>query len=252
MVTYFLLFVSRSCGLSVPGLSVRALGTKEAPSLSGLQETVGLMRRHSSTKDMSDLDLAWFARDRKGDVEAAVAKVEKWRDWRRTFGGLARDRRGLKKIASEEARKRVGYLAPQRDALGRPAVIVVARRHSVSSRSLASSQALCVDVLEDAVAALTDIDGVEQFVAIVDLRHVGADQVDIQFLLWLVSTLRSYYPKRLGQVALVDPPTLIFKTAWALIEPALGKHAALVRLLKANDLQRQYFPKGNLPPDLDF
>ena len=58
------------------------------------------------------------------------------------------------------------------------------------------------------------------------------------------------YPKRLGQVALVDPPPVLFEAAWKLIEAAVGRHARLVRLISSADLKRDYFPEGRLPPDL--
>ena len=54
-------------------------------------------------------------------------------------------------------------------------------------------------------------EGGEQVLALVDLRQVGPQNVDVPFLLWLIMTLRSYFPKRLGQVALVDPPPVLFE-----------------------------------------
>jgi len=169
------------------------------------------------------------------------------------WGGLAKDRTALQDLAYPEKRKRVGYLActqniPTRDVLGRPVIIVVARRHSASRRNLASSQALCLDVLEDAVAACDQY--IEQFITIVDLRAIGPDQVDLKFIYWLITTLRNYYPKRLGQIAIMDAPTLLFQTAWSIIEPTLGKHAAMVRLVSSSDIRRYYFRSGEVPREL--
>ena len=65
-------------------------------------------------------------------------------------------------------------------------------------------------VLEDAIAEAVK-EGGEQVLALVDLRQVGPQNVDVPFLLWLIMTLRSYFPKRLGQVALVDPPPVLFE-----------------------------------------
>lgn len=219
-----------------------------APSVAGLNATVAAMRGLTSEKDLSDDELAWFGRDRKGDAVAAVAKAERYAAWRRAgWGGLAPSRQALKRLAAREASKRVGYLAASRDKLGRPVVVVVARRHSVPTRDLKSSQALCIDVLESAVEAL---DGIEQFSAVVDLRGVGAAQVDIQFVIWLVNTLRGYYPKRLGQIALVDPPMVIFNAAWSLITPYLGKHANMVKVTTKSEIAHSYFRPSQLPHDL--
>lgn len=208
-----------------------------------------VLTRDFGAPPLNDEELAWFARDRRGDVSEACAKVERYVEWRQSWGGLARSREELKRLARKEAAKRVGYLANTRDLLGRPVVVVVAKRHSALERDLRSSQALCVDVLESALETLRS-EGREQCVAVVDLRGTGPGQVDIQFLIWLVNTLRNYYPKRFGQIALVDPPQVIFQAAWDLIRPYLGKHAALVTVVKSAQVRDNYFPKGRLPMDL--
>ena len=224
------------------------LGTTRAPELGADEERRAVAALRSAAPSLSDAELAWFARDRRGDVAEAAPKCAAYVSWRRNFGGLGGDRAALLDAARSERRKRVGYLARERDVLGRPAVVVVARRHDATRRSLDASKALCLAVLEDAVASLEG-DG-EQFLAVVDLRDVGPPQVDIPFVLWLVHALRSYYPKRLGQVALVDPPTVLFESAWSVIKPAVGRHAKLVRLISNAELRRDYFPPNRAPRDL--
>lgn len=225
------------------------LGTTEAPTVRGLNATVAKMRGLTRL-EWTDEELAWFARDRRGDAVAAAAKAERCDEWRqRGWGGLAADRAGLERLAATEAAKRVGYLAAAPDVLGRPVVVVIAKRHRALDRSLRSSQALCISVLESAIDQL-EAEGREQLAAICDLRGVGTAAVDIPFLIWLVNTLRNYYPKRLGHIALVDPPALLFQTAWSVIEPYLGKHATLVRLVSSSDVRNHYFAPGSLPPDL--
>ncbi|KAJ8601734.1 hypothetical protein CTAYLR_006740 [Chrysophaeum taylorii] len=239
-----LAFQGRQAGLE----AATRLGTTKAPMIANVKKVVAQMRQLTQAP-LSDDELAWFARDRGGDPVAAVAKAEKYASWRRGgWGGLASDREGLKRLALAEAKKRVGYLAEPRDVLGRPVVTVVAKRHMAASRNIRSSQALCIDVLESAIEKLGD--DAEQFVAIVDLRHCGTRQVDIQFLIWLVTTLRSYYPKRLGQVALVDPPTVLFQAAWSLVTPYLGKHADLVRIVPSSEIKDFYFHHNQIPHDL--
>jgi len=117
----------------------------------------------------------------------------------------------------------------------------VGQRHDVTRRDLASSKALCVSVLDAAVAAIDASQNVEQFVVIVDLRRIGPAQVDLQFAVWLITMLRANYPKRIGQVALLEPPPLLFLPAWNFLKPHLGPHVELVRIIKNNDLAA-YFP----------
>ena len=173
-------------------------------------KAVAAMREDARTSPLTDDELAWFARDRRGDAREAVEKVVQYIRWRKDRGGLGADRDALMRRAAPEARRRVGYLAREKDALNRPTVVVVARRHDAMRRDLKASQALCVAVLEDAIAKAQE-EGGEQVLALVDLRQVGPQNVDVPFLLWLIMTLRSYFPKRLGQVALVDPPPVLFE-----------------------------------------
>ena len=102
---------------------------------------------------------------------------------------------------------------------------------------------------QDAIAEAVK-EGGEQVLALVDLRQVGPQNVDVPFLLWLIMTLRSYFPKRLGQVALVDPPPVLFEAAWNLIKGAVGRHADMVRLVSSADVRNAYFAGKRVPPDL--
>ena len=279
-------------------LSAQNLGTTTAPVLSDedTARAITSMRadaRLASTTHVSSLtddELIWFARDRRGDATEAADKAAAYMRWRRDRGGLGVDREALLKRAAPEAKRRVGYLARERDALNRPTVIVVARRHQALTRDLKASQALCVAVLEDAINEAQK-NGGEQVLALVDLRQVGPQNVDVVFLIWLVITMRSYFPKRcgprgsqnitapssrrqldgvaawvshrsirtrrtgrfahrLGQVALVDPPPVLFEAAWNLIKGAVGRHADMVRLVKSSDVSEAYFAGKRVPPDL--
>ena len=78
-----------------------------------------------------------------------------------------------------------------------------------SPRTRAAAAAAGLTVASSVAEAVKE--GGEQVLALVDLRQVGPQNVDVPFLLWLIMTLRSYFPKRLGQVALVDPPPVLFE-----------------------------------------
>ena len=296
-----LLAVPAVCGLVAPqprpshtrlhSTVTQDLGTTTAPLLddAATAKAVATMREDARTKPLTDDELAWFARDRRGDAREAVEKVVQYLRWRKDRGGLGVDRDALMRRAAPEARRRVGYLAREKDALNRPTVVVVARRHDAMRRDLKASQALCVAVLEDAIAEAVK-EGGEQVLALVDLRQVGPQNVDVPFLLWLIMTLRSYFPKRLGQVALVDPPPVLFEAvrlprptrplppiasaesrrwrmscaklahapsprrvntqAWNLIKGAVGRHADMVRLVSSSDVKNAYFAGKRVPPDL--
>ena len=64
-------------------------------------------------------------------------------------------------------------------------------------------------------------------------------QVDVFF---------SYYPKRLGQVLMVDAPWG-FSAGWSVVKPWLKKYAALVSFVSREELVRQYFTPETCPED---
>ena len=126
-------------------------------------KAVSEMRQDARTSPLTDDELAWFARDRRGDAREAVEKVVQYIRWRKDRGGLGSDRESLMKRAAPEARRRVGYLAREKDALNRPTVVVVARRHDAMRRTQGRKPA----GLEDAIAEAKE--GGEQVLALVDL-----------------------------------------------------------------------------------
>ena len=58
----------------------------------------------------------------------------------------------------------------------------------------------------------------------------------------------TYYPKRLGQVLMVDAPWL-FQPPWQLIKPLLKKYATLVRFVSAKDVRNEFFTADKVPED---
>lgn len=57
-----------------------------------------------------------------------------------------------------------------------------------------------------------------------------------------------YYPKRLGQVLMVDAPW-VFQPPWQLIKPLLRKYAALVRFVSSETVRNEYFSPETVPKD---
>ena len=65
------------------------LGTTTAPLLDDAEtaKAVATMRKDARTKPLTDDELAWFARDRRGDAREAVEKVVQYLRWRKDRGG---------------------------------------------------------------------------------------------------------------------------------------------------------------------
>lgn len=64
-------------------------------------------------------------------------------------------------------------------------------------------------------------------------------QVDVFFL---------YYPKRLGQVLMLDAPWG-FQPGWEVVKPWLKKYAALVRFVSREELRKEFFTPETCPEE---
>lgn len=63
-----------------------------------------------------------------------------------------------------------------------------------------------------------------------------------------VEAFFEYYPRRVGQVLLVEAPW-VFGPAWELIKPLMRKYAALVRFVSVAELRNEYFTESTLPAE---
>lgn len=147
-------------------------------------------------------------------------------------------------VALELATGKARLLA-QRDALGRPVVYVRTALNVVAERSLPATQRVCVLLMDRALAEMRAEGRAQTLLVIFDLRGFGAAHADLSFIRFFIKLMFDIYPKRIGQVLLVDAP-LVFKPVWAVVRPLLGKYAALVQFSTSRGLADYA-----LPSDLD-
>ncbi|RMZ56352.1 hypothetical protein APUTEX25_004709 [Auxenochlorella protothecoides] len=171
----------------------------------------------------------WFLRDRRLDVAEAAGKLEAMLDWRARIGADGLD---WASVAKEAASGKV-YLHPHRDVLGRPVVVIHVRKHVMGASPGADSQRLCAWILDAALAALPP--GQECVLGIFDLKGFSLQNADLGFARFLVDALFTYYPRRLGQAVLVDPPWA-FQPGWSVVKPWLGKYGDLPALQACAEL----------------
>lgn len=103
---------------------------------------------------------------------------------------------------------------------------------------------LCVFQIEKALSKLPE--GQEQILGIIDLRGFGTANADMTFLTFLFDVFYYYYPKRLGQVLMVEAP-FVFKPLWQLAKPLLKQHASLVRFCTVQTVREEYFTEETVP-----
>ncbi|GAX79298.1 hypothetical protein CEUSTIGMA_g6739.t1 [Chlamydomonas eustigma] len=126
-------------------------------------------------------------------------------------------------------------------AAGQPLSVDTAMRPAIHPAT--SHQAL----LQETTAASTT--GREQIVGIFNLGDFSVTRnMDLTFIGFLVEAFFEYYPRRVGQVLLVDAPWM-FGPAWEIIKPLMRKYAALVRFVSAEEVCQEFFTKDTVPPE---
>lgn len=68
---------------------------------------------------------------------------------------------------------------------------------------------------------------------------------DIPFLVFFVDVIFKYFPKRISQVLLVEPP-FVFQPVWQVVKPLLGKYQSLVQNVQARELADYLGPDATL------
>eukprot|EP00891_Asterochloris_glomerata_P004220 jgi/Astpho2/4220/Aster-05183 len=185
----------------------------------------------------------WFLRDRKLDVGEAEQKLTDMLRWRQEFKA---DDIAWDTVKAEAATGKV-YMHDHKDRLGRPVIVVKVAKHITGEWQLDDSKRLCVYMLERAISQLPE--GQETVLGIFDLRGFKNKNADLGFVRFLVDIFFTFYPKRLGQVLMLDAPW-IFQPGWAVVKPWLGKYAGLVKFVKADELQSDFFTEDTFPTDL--
>lgn len=115
---------------------------------------------------------------------------------------------------------------------------------------------MCMHLLDEVVSRLPPTQearnpGDEQLLGIFDLKGFELRNADLPFVAFLVEAFFEYYPRRVGQVLLVDAPW-IFQAPWKAIKPLLRKYSALVRFVDRETMRREFFDGGKLAPPRDF
>ena len=203
----------------------------------------------SAIGDAPDWLLAWFLRDRKLDADKALEKCVKYLEWRSRDGY---DVRALREDpgVNEEAATGKAVLLPELDAFERPVIYVTLTKHETETRELARTCKLCVRLVDEALermgygyddatsttaaAAAPQTSSPQTLLCVFDLRGFTMKNADIEFVKFFIKCIFDYFPKRISQVLLIEPPW-VFTPVWQIIKPLMGKYASLVRQVKASD-----------------
>ena len=189
--------------------------------------------------------LAWFLRDRKLDADKARAKTLKYLEWRRS--GYGESELKLSSEVAEEAASGKAVLLGERDAQNRPVVYVTLTKHDVETREISRTCRLCVKLVDEALEQLSGegAGAPETLMCVFDLRGFTMKNADIDFVKFFIKCIFDYFPKRISQVLLIEPPW-VFTPVWQIVKPLMGKYAALVKQVKAKDAKAYFDPESTL------
>ncbi|GFR44643.1 hypothetical protein Agub_g5932 [Astrephomene gubernaculifera] len=187
--------------------------------------------------------LKWYLRDRYFDVNEAEQKLRGMLKWRRSFQPQATT---PEQIAAEAASGKA-YVHSQPDRFGRPAIVIRTRLHVTGQYPIVDSKRFAAYLIDTAISRIPP--GGEQIVGIFDLRGFQFQQnADFAFAAFMIEAFFEYYPRRVGQVLLVEAPWVFFP-AWEVIRPLMRKYASLVRFVSLQELREEFFTPGSLPED---
>lgn len=85
----------------------------------------------------------------------------------------------------------------------------------------------------------------ETLMCVFDLRGFTMKNADIDFVKFFIKCIFDYFPKRISQVLLIEPPW-VFTPVWQIVKPLMGKYAALVKQVKAKDAKAYFDPESTL------
>jgi len=201
-----------------------------------------LKRRLSGAKDLhvDEQTIEWYLKDRRYDVEEAEGKIRDTYKWRKSIGDVQEP-----DVAEEMATGKT-LVHEHKDIHGRSVLLVNARKHVVGEFTSRQSQSLLKYSIDKAIDSLDE--EAETLLGVFDLNGFGPKNADLDYVVFLVDAFFKYYPRRIGEVLLVDAP-LIFRPTWMIAKPMLGKYAKLVKFVSLQEA-KTYFPEGKVPPSL--
>jgi len=153
-----------------------------------------------------------FLRAWKGDLAGAVSGIENYLEWRKTVRPA--------NITPEDVRvelaSRKGY-PHGLDRCGRPVLWAFAARHDKHTRDAEETVKLILYCLEKTIRNGEE-NGAEQVCLVFDLSGFSSKSMDYEVTKRLFLLLANYYPERLGQVLLLNAPS-VFGAFWRIIRP---------------------------------
>ncbi|KAJ7524434.1 hypothetical protein O6H91_17G005000 [Diphasiastrum complanatum] len=180
--------------------------------LQSLQEAVH--RKGGNLKNVDDKILLRFLQSKNQNVDEAARKFITYQKWRKSFLPLGYV---PESTIESELRLKQSYLQGQ-DKKGHPVLVTFASKHEANKGDPEEYKRFLVYSFEKTLASAPE--GVDKFVQIVDLKHLGFKNLDSAAFIAAFQILQDYYPDTLEKAFMINVP-FIFYGLWKIVSPFL-------------------------------
>ncbi|KAJ4826932.1 hypothetical protein Tsubulata_049234 [Turnera subulata] len=202
-------------------------------------------KQDPSSKEVDDLTIRRFLRDRDLDVEKASSMFLKFQKWRKSFvpnGSIS-----PVEIPNELAHDKIFLQGSDKE--GRPIAVVFGARH-LQNKDLEEFKRFVVYTFDKITARIPP--GQEKFDIIVDLEGCGFANLDVRGYIVALSILQDYYPESLEKLFILHSPSyVVVKALWKAVSPFLHnktkKKLTFVEDKKIKSTLLKYIEESQIP-----
>lgn len=178
-----------------------------------------------------------FIKYHRGDVDKAVEHMDSALMWRKEFGVNNRDEKEL-----PQEFVKAGALYPYGcDDKGRTMIYMRVKVYKKIPQLVQYFRQFVVGVINR-----VDIESGEKGYALVfDVTGVSMSNADMDFLQFLINTLKNSFPYGLRYVLVYNLPRLL-RPLWAIAKMWVGRHQKIIKFANGDEI-KEYIPVENIP-----
>ncbi|XP_073252756.1 motile sperm domain-containing protein 2-like [Porites lutea] len=176
-----------------------------------------------------DLWLSRFLQSRRQEVNDALPALVECVKWRKSFGVNELTERSIDRRLFE-----AGFLFPHnQDKDGNTLVIFTGKLHKKDPQQSSEKKRFLVFLLEKHARMFPE----RKITMIFDMQQTGLAQMDMEFVKFIISCFRDYFPRTLALLLVIELPWIL-SAAWKIIKSWLSPEAVnKIRFLSKAELK---------------
>ncbi|CAF3368744.1 unnamed protein product [Rotaria sp. Silwood2] len=219
----------------------------DADSSNVVNSAIGAELFYLFGRENPDIALLRWLRARKWNVSYAVQFMVDTLKWRHEWGFRSLMEKGEIDLIKEKCASGKIY-SMGKDKAGRPITYVHAKEHIKGQYPLQATERLIIFFIE--TARLLIEPPVEEGTIVIDMLNVGLQNLDYQYIKFMINIVQNYYPECLGIALVVNAPWT-FNTVWSVIKPWLDPVvASKIHFLRSSKELTEYINPIDLPKRL--